>query len=116
MLPNLFLMSVLIWVATESARYWTRLVRRSAIGLADPLMVNRMLLYAIGSALSSATILVVTVPALWGIDALTDPRLMALSGLIGAPIGPIYYLALVPPKAYERWLLSESAPAAPRES
>ena len=113
LLPNAFLCAVLFWLSVEAGRSWQQLVRRSALGLADPLLVNRMFLYMLGSALSCATILSVTIPAAWfGIDPLQDPRVQVVSGLLGTPIGVIYYLALVPPKAYERWLVGDREPAA----
>ncbi len=112
LLPNAFLCAVLFWLSVEAGRSWQQLVRRWALGLADPLLVNRMFLYMLGSALSCATILSATIPAAWfGIDPLQDLRVQIVSGLLGTPIGVIYYLALVPPKAYERWLLADREPA-----
>ncbi len=103
--PLLFLAACLAWLSVSSLGHWRQLSRRAAIGLADPLMVNRMLLYGVGGVLSTLSILIMAVPVIaFGWDPLENPVLRVLGVPLGVPIGPIYYLALIPPARYERWL------------
>ena len=108
-IPHLFLAATLGWLAWSALQHWVQLTRRAVIGLAEPVMVNRMLLYGVGSVLSSLMILVMALPVvLFGTDPMDNALLAVLGAPLGLPIGPIYYLALVPPVAYQRWILRRS--------
>ncbi len=110
LLPNALLGTILAWVAVEALLCWGRLQRQAALGLAEPVLVNRMFLYAIGSSLSALLLTSGVVPSVaWGIDPLQDPVLQVISGVLGMPIGVVYFLALTPPRAYERWITEHAA-------
>ena len=108
--PNLWLGAALAWLAFEALRYWDQLRRRASLGLSSPLMVNRMLLYGIGSALSAAILFSAPLAAAIGVDPFTHPVFQATNAVLGTPIGIVYYLALVPPARYRAWIERE-APA-----
>ena len=40
---------VLLWGSLEALSYWRRMQKRTAIGLADPAVTNRFLLWGIGA-------------------------------------------------------------------
>ena len=111
LVPALLLGSVLAWLAFEALRYWHQLRRQQALGLTTPLMVNRMLLYGIGSGLSAAVLLTQPLAAALGVDPFTHPGFQLASAILGSPIGVVYYLALVPPAAYQRWIDRSAATA-----
>lgn len=101
-----------LWGAWESFRYHARMRKRVRLGLADPLVANRFLLWALAS-LGTFT---ATWLASWAM-VLPDPRAAApyqdLNYLTTAAVGictvVAYLLAFLPPRAYRRWIL-ERAP------
>jgi hypothetical protein len=103
------------WTAAESAAYWSRLRLRVGLGLADPLVVNRVLLWALVGA-SSVLINAVNVAGLLrGVNVLQDPLTMLATGVLGSFNSVALWLAFLPPEAYARWIRrgASGAPGAP---
>lgn len=103
------------WAALEALRFRRMYVKRLALGLADPVIANRFLLYAVWTgvfAVMSITTLTTTI----GGDALgirwqtAVLKLMRLAG--GVALGALY-LNFVPPAAYLRWIEARHARSAP---
>lgn len=97
-----------LWTMVESYRYYALMRRRCAIGLADPLVANRFLLWgtgAIGTALatwtSSASLFLVHDLARFGAWM---PWLQVVTATFGIATVSIYYLTFFPPTAYRRWV------------
>lgn len=92
------------WTAIEGFRCWGQARRRLALGLADPLVANRFLLWGtIGAAslLSVAPSLLIT---LAGGDG-TQHVVARLSTAIGGFAASVaLQFAFLPPAAYRRWL------------
>jgi hypothetical protein len=95
------------WMGAESLRYCARMRRRRALGLADPLVTNRLLLWGLGAAASS---LCVGALVAFAIFAERPPRdsvlvavLVTLPGLVNSVV---WWLSFVPPAAYVRWVRS----------
>ena len=90
------------WPAAEALHYWTLLRRRQRIGLAEPLMVNRFLMWGIANA---------TVVGIWGEVAysmagqaaavMSDASYLRLA-LLGFACAATTWLAFFPPRAYAR--------------
>jgi len=100
------------WTATESVAYWSQLRLRVPLGLADPLVVNRVLLWALVGT-SSVLINAVNVAALLrDINVLQDPLTMLTTGLLGSFNSVALWLAFLPPEGYARWVRG-GAPGAP---
>lgn len=98
------------WTAVESIRYWSKLRLRIPLGLADPLVANRMLLWA-AVGLSSVTINVVNASGLLrGINILQDPLTMIATGVFGSLNSLWLWLAFLPPAGYARRVRGGSAP------
>ena len=57
--------SVFLWLLIESFRYWSLLRRRLRLGLADPLVANRFLLWGIWSSVMLLTGLIDPLARLW---------------------------------------------------
>jgi hypothetical protein len=91
------------WGAVESLRYYARARRRLRIGLLDPLVANRFLLWGIG--LSSTTLLMATTlfAAAFGIDPAVPGWVLleSLAGLVGAAS---IWLTFFPSGAYRRMI------------
>jgi len=94
---------VLFWGATEALLWWRRMQRRARLGIGDPVVANRFLLWAIGAGMAGSGSLVGTVVGL----ALGQPlgQLPALT-LTLASFGMVsacaLWLAFAPPEAYLR--------------
>jgi hypothetical protein len=99
----------LAWAALESVTFALKLRRRLALGLADPLLADRVKLYAV--AIVAAQILngvSVTAVALGG-----DIATWRYGGVVIGPIGAIaalaMWLAFLPPERYRRFVLERAA-------
>jgi hypothetical protein len=105
-----------LWTTIESYRYYARMRRRLAIGLADPLLVNRFFLWgtgALGTGLatwtSSLPFLLVGRPE--ALLAWLAPIQVATAS-IGVATVIVYLLTFLPPAAYRRWLTRAQSPPA----
>lgn len=101
-----------LWTGVEAFSYYARMRRRAAIGLADPVVTNRFLLWglvAAGAIVASGLPLAV---GLLGGDSYNDVTTRVI-GAVATILGSIcLQLAFLPPKAYVRWLQARAAAAA----
>ena len=87
-----------------NARFERALRRRIPLGLADPIVANRVLLWAIASGVVvlqyaySIGVVYVTPP---GEHAIGNPGIISGLGLVA---GVLILLAFFPPRAYHRWI------------
>jgi len=103
-----------LWGAFESFRYHGRMRKRVRIGLAEPLVANRFLLWGLASSGTFAATWLASWPSL-----LPDPQAAApfqtFNYLATAAVGictvVAYSLAFLPPARYRRWLEARSAEA-----
>lgn len=102
----------LLWGACEALVYWDKMRRRVRVGLADPLVANRFLLWAIGAGAAGLGSAIGTVAQLaTGRPPLALAWVTMSSSLHGLVAAGALWLAFVPPAAYRRWVRSGS-PAA----
>lgn len=102
-----------LWTMVESWRWYAIMRRRAGIGVADPVVANRFLLWgmgALGTALatwtSSLPFLLAGSPAVllaW------TPLIHVATALFGVATVAIYYLTFFPPRAYRRWIARAAA-------
>lgn len=94
------------WAAFESARFRRMYVRRAALGLADPEVSNRFLLFTVWTSALALMALGTFASALSGDLALVSWQrlVLALSRVVGGVAAVTIYLTFLPPKAYLRWL------------
>ena len=100
------MVAVFGWSAIESALYWRKLLRRAAVGLADPEVVNRVGLWCVSgvaSVLSSVTTLSVGISGLNPFQHPVALLVVALSGLVSSSS---LVLAFLPPERYRAWVRS----------
>ncbi len=104
----------LLWGSFESLRYYALMRRRARIGLADPLLTNRFLLWGLGigsagvGSLISVGVMIVTGQALRELDWLT-----LSNSLFGLASAVLMWVAFLPPAAYRRWI-EQTAPSPAR--
>ncbi len=92
------------WTGAESLRYHRLMRRRLALGLAEPAVVNRFLLWGIGSAACALLVAALVFCAAVGMHFLTDPAPILLMAANGATCAICWYLAFIPPTGYVRWI------------
>ena len=93
-----------VWTGLESFDYYRRMRMRRALGLADPVVTNRFLLWglvAVNAVIASGVPLVV---GLLGGDSFNDvpTRLAGAAATIAGSV--CLQLAFLPPRSYEAWL------------
>jgi len=97
-----------LWMAAESFRYWARMRRRQALGLAEPILVDRFRVWGIASCSAALAVWTVNVPT-WlgqpvgspeagGVTALA----MLLTAVFGTTTVGAYWLTFFPPRFYAR--------------
>lgn len=101
-----------VWIAAESLRWWTLLRRRLALGLGDPVVTNRFLLWGLVAIFSFLSLVGPTAAALRGIDVTGTVWVRLGTAVAGTVCAASVALAFVPPEAYLRWV-RRRAPAAP---
>jgi hypothetical protein len=98
------------WMALESFRYWGMMRRRTRLGLADPLVTNRFLLWGVAALCALAAIWTVNIPGFAGVALGSDqaPGLQAMSMLLAAVFGTTtvatYWFTFFPPGWYRERL------------
>jgi hypothetical protein len=99
------------WTGLESFSYYRQMRKRSALGLADPVVTNRFLLWglvAIGALVASGAPLVV---GLLGGDSFNDLP-TRIAGALATIFGSVcLQLAFLPPQSYVSWLKARAASA-----
>lgn len=101
----------LFWGSAEAARYWLKMRRRAALGLADPVVTNRFLLWSFGAGAAGLGTAIGTL-ASWLVDlpSLQIPWVVASSSAHGLVAAIAMGLAFLPPRAYTRWIRGEASP------
>jgi hypothetical protein len=95
------------WGATESFIYYSKLRRRAALGLSDPVLTHRFLMWGVG--LGAMTLLMAsTLLASWvGVDPTVSGWVLleSTAGMTGAVT---LWLTFFPTQAYRRWVLGRA--------
>ena len=92
------------WTAFESLRYHARLRRRLPLGLADPVVANRVLLWGVSGVATWCLCTALAGSMLAGQAPLRDPLPLAIIALSGIVTSLAWYLAFLPPAAWTRML------------
>lgn len=99
------------WATWEALRMYRMMQRRAALGLGDPVVRNRFLLFASWSASMCVLPLLQTVDRLVG----TPGRYPLWAAVLARPIGATMLIAIFlnffPPRAYLRWLRRKRPPS-----
>lgn len=111
--------SVFLWMLVESLTYWARLRRRLRLGLADPMVTNRFLLWGIWASTTLLLGLIDPLSRIWyvsragnteqWIPEVGSPVLMVLvasSAALSVIVMGTVYLTFFPTAGYRRWIES----------
>lgn len=93
-----------LWMTFESLRYWRIMKRRRAIGLGDPVVTNRFLIFACVAFLSIIALLAQLAPPFFGTDPINSPASLATTAVAGISTSTCLLLAFVPPRRFEAWI------------
>jgi hypothetical protein len=112
----------IVWMAVESYLYWAQLRRRMRVGLAEPILVNRFLLWGVWATAVSLMQLSDPASRLWywwltGDAVNYHPEIgrpmtlmtLCATALLGTISGSALLLTFFPTAAYRRWLLARHA-------
>ena len=92
------------WTGIESFLQYRMARRRLALGLSEPVVVNRLLLWGLTGALEVAINLGDLALHLNGLSPLSDGRAMAVTAVGGVCASALMYLTFLPPSAYREWV------------
>lgn len=92
------------WTGFEALRYHARLRKRAALGLADPVVVNRMLLWGMMGTIALSCVLVDTALLYLGGEVGRTLLLPLVTSTAGLLVSACMILAFWPPPAYLTWL------------
>ncbi len=107
MLPQQITVAVsYLWTAIEGIRWYGLSKKRMALGLSDPQVANRFLLWGYAGLLAAGGIGVSTLRLFTAPDPLNDPVAMLAIGVAGFGSAVVIYLAFLPPRFYRRWLVA----------
>ena len=114
--------AAIVWMAVESYLYWAQLRRRMHVGLAEPILVNRFLLWGVWATTVSLMQLSDPISRVWYWWVTGDavnyhaeigrPMTMftlSVTALLGTIGGAALLLTFFPTAAYRRWLLARHA-------
>jgi hypothetical protein len=89
-----------IWLAWESLRFWSQMRRRSAIGIADPLVTDRFRLWAAGALTGLVMLLCSVPPQVLAKDHPFQKVSLLVLGVMGLAATASYWFAFFPPDWY----------------
>ena len=102
----------LLWGSAEALRYWGMMRRRVPLGLADPVVTNRFLMWAIGAGSAGVGSAVGLIAQLVTGEVLTSMGwVMVSSSMHGLVAAIAIGLAFIPPAPYLRWIRSRAGQA-----
>jgi len=93
-----------LWTAAESTSYHAALRRRLALGMSDPVVVDRFYLWALSGFSAAGLCAVVALAMLAGAAPMNDPLPLSAIGLASTIVCVAWYLAFLPPDRYLRWI------------
>jgi hypothetical protein len=102
----------LLWGSLESLRYYGIMRRRARLGLADPLLTNRFLLWGLGIGSAGVGSLIGNVVMIARGSAMVQLDGLTLSNsLFGLASAVLMWIAFLPPAAYRRWIAERASAA-----
>lgn len=95
----------LLWGSGEALRYWGLMTRRARLGLGDPVVANRFLLWGIGAGAAGVGSLIgVVAQIVTGVLRTGSDWVLASSSMHGLAAAVAMWLAFMPPQRYLRFV------------
>lgn len=107
-------LTVLGWAGIESLLYHGRLRKRMRIGLTDPILVNRIWMWAQGMLMAAFLSAISSAFNLLGIPFNQSEAGMLTVGVLGTLTAGSVWFAFFPPEAYAAWIRSRANPSGVR--
>jgi len=98
-----------LWSSAESMLQYRMAVRRQALGLADPVVASRFLLFSVYGLAAMAIMLANAAAVLFGFNLATSLVVLGPSALLGLVASAAIYFAFLPPRWYLARLRSRTA-------
>jgi len=99
----------LLWGSVEALRYWVMMRKRVRLGLADPVVANRFLMWGIGAGAAGwGSFVGSAAQAITGVPSLEIPWVAVSSSLHGLVAAVALSLAFLPPAAYRRFIAARA--------
>jgi hypothetical protein len=98
-----------LWTAIDPLRYHARMRRRLRLGLADPVVVDRLLLWGAGSLARTLMVVIGVAASAFlmrlhpGAILAASPAALVLASACGSATAVAYWVAFRPPRPYLRW-------------
>jgi hypothetical protein len=105
------LVAAFAWTAFESLRYHRQLRRRRALGLSDPVIENRFLLWGVGGVAMAVMAGSIAGFLVAGKAVLLEPLALGIMAASGVVMGSTWLLTFFPPRFYLRLIGGESGAA-----
>jgi hypothetical protein len=97
------------WLGLEAGRYYLRMKRRMRLGLADPVVTDRFLLWTFAAFFSFLILTTSISPVLLGRTHPVAMAALVVYSFSGAATAACYWLAFFPPEAYRRRVRARAA-------
>lgn len=92
------------WTMFEALGYYRRMKLQLRLGLAKPLVTNRMLLWGLMGLAAGFAVVVNTGALLSGVDFYRSPTIVTVSSFCGLAHASCLFLAFHPPTWYRSWV------------
>ena len=110
MLNDLASTGMMVWGATEGFGYWSRLRRRLALGLVEPLVVERFRIWGMGFAVGAcASSSLWLTPLLLGQRIIDVVWISVAANLLIVAMTALTWVAFYPPRRLRRWVETRAA-------
>lgn len=93
-----------LWGGAESLHYHRAIRRQLAVGLGDPVLANRFLLWGTACVACSFLLLVIIGCVLSGMTILREPVPLGAIALAGSVMSAAWYLTFFAPERYQRFI------------
>jgi hypothetical protein len=98
-----------VWTAYESLRYHAIMKRRERLGMADPVVCNRLLLWGLMGVIVSIGVSINVAAGIAGVSILENAPVLLASSASGLAQTVLLVLAFAPPRAYLAWVRGAAA-------
>jgi hypothetical protein len=101
-----------LWGGVESMLYHSALRRRLAIGLVDPVLVNRFLLWSVANMTTVVLACGLVIAGRRGVMIARDPAGLSAIAVAGVVMSVTWWLTFFAPESYRRWVRDRAARSA----
>jgi len=105
------LLACFAWAACESFLHYAKLKRRLALGLADPVLVDRFFLWGMSSGANTLMIVLLFYCVRTGMVIMREPVALSVMAIFGSVMSAAWYLTFLAPESYLEFVRRRAARA-----